>query len=144
MAVHQVAGQVMRKLVHRGGREAVTGLEQAEEVVTVGHQPVVVHTRVALIDGHGVLPMGLLDGPELLRGQFEGFLPADRLPAVSDALVWRTQAIRIVLDILQGHRLGADMAAAEAVLGVALDRSDARGGIGFVGDLQGQAADGFT
>ncbi|MNH37048.1 hypothetical protein D3C79_979010 [compost metagenome] len=79
-----------------------------------------------------------------MRGQFEGFLPADRLPAVTDTLVRRPQPVRVILDILQGHRLGADVAAAEAVLGVTLDRGDARGDIGLVGDFQGQAADGFT
>lgn len=110
----------------------------------MGHQPVVVHARVALIHRHGVLSVGLLDSPELLRGQFEGLFPTDRLPAVTDTLVRRPQAVRVILDILQGHRLGADVAAAEAVLGVTLDRGDARGDIGLVGDFQGQAADGFT
>ena len=48
MAVHQVAGQVVRQLVDRRGREAVARLQQTEEVIAVGRQPVVMHTRVAL------------------------------------------------------------------------------------------------
>ncbi|MOA68235.1 hypothetical protein D3C78_1957600 [compost metagenome] len=63
MAVHQVTGQVLRQLVDRGSGKAVTGLEQSEEVVTVGHQTVVVDAGISLVDRHRVLPMGLLNGP---------------------------------------------------------------------------------
>ena len=57
MAVHQVACQVMRQLIDRGGGIAVAGFQLAKEVVAVGHQAVVMHTRIALIHRHGVLPV---------------------------------------------------------------------------------------
>ncbi|CNL24390.1 Uncharacterised protein [Mycobacterium tuberculosis] len=57
MAVHQVAGEVMGQLVHRGSGEAIARLELAQEVVAVGHQPIIVHAGVALIHRHRVLPM---------------------------------------------------------------------------------------
>ncbi|MCY1430970.1 hypothetical protein D9M71_469300 [compost metagenome] len=144
MAIHQVAGQVVRQLVDRGGGKSIAGLEQTEEVVAVGHQPVVVHAGVALVHRHGVLPMGLLDGPELLRGQREGFVPANRLPAVACPLVRRAQPVRVVLDVLQGHGFGADVAAAEAVQGITLDRIDAWLCTRLLSDFNGQATDGFT
>ncbi|MNJ71191.1 hypothetical protein D3C77_677060 [compost metagenome] len=88
--------------------------------------------------------MRLLDRPELTCGQLEGFFPTDCLPTVSHSLMGCTQPVRIVLDVLQGHCLRTDVAAAEAVVMIALYRGDAWGGIRIVGDFQGQAANGFT
>jgi hypothetical protein len=34
------------------------------------------------------------------------------------------QAVRVFVDVFQGHGLGADMAAAEGVVRIALDRQD--------------------
>ncbi|MOA19616.1 hypothetical protein D3C78_1400110 [compost metagenome] len=88
--------------------------------------------------------MGLLDSPKLLRSQLEGFVPTDHLPTVAYALVRRTQTIRVILDVLQGHSLGANVATAEAVLGVTLDRADTRRGTRLLGDFNVQATDGFA
>ncbi|MCY1225720.1 hypothetical protein D9M72_379240 [compost metagenome] len=77
MAVHLLADQVMGQLVNRSSGEAPAGLEQAEEVVAVGHQPIVVHARVALIHGHRVVAMARLDIGQALGNQGEGFIPFD-------------------------------------------------------------------
>ncbi len=139
MAVHQVAGQVVRQLVDRRGREAVARLQQTEEVIAVGRQPVVMHTRVALVDRHGITTVALADLSQALGDQFVGLLPADGLPLIAAAAHRVAQAIGVVLDVLQRHCLRTDMAAAEAVEVVALDRKDA---LAF--GLDGQAADGFA
>ncbi|MCY1359028.1 hypothetical protein D9M69_455820 [compost metagenome] len=144
VAVHQVADQVVRELVHRGRRVAVAGLQLAEEIVAVGHQPVVVHTRVALVHGDRVLPVARLDVGKLLGDQGEGLVPADRLPAVADPAHRLAQAVGVALDVLQGHRLRADVAAAEAVLGIALDRQDALAAVVQAFGFEGQAADGLA
>ncbi|MOA04332.1 hypothetical protein D3C78_1238810 [compost metagenome] len=105
----------------------------------MGHQPVVVHAGIALVDAHRVGAVALADRRQARGGQLEGCVPADRLPLLVDTTHRLAQAVRIVLDVLQGDRLGADMAAAEAVLGVAPDRQDAP-----VLGLDGQAADGLA
>ena len=139
MAVHQVAGQVVRQLVDRGRGEAVARFQQAEEVVAVGRQTVVMHTRVALVDGHGIAAVALADLGQALGDQLVGLVPADGLPLFAAAAHGVAQAIGVVLDVLQRHCLRTDMAAAEAVEGVALDRKDA---LAF--GLDGQTADGFA
>ena len=54
------------------------------------------------------------------------------------------QAIRIVLDVLQRHGLGADVPAAERVLGVAFDRGDLDVTAFDLGGFDGQTTDGFA
>ncbi|MOA32053.1 hypothetical protein D3C78_1532420 [compost metagenome] len=110
----------------------------------MGHQPIVMHAGVALVDRHRVLAVARLDIRQALGHQRKGVVPGNGLPFVANTLHGLAQAIRIVLDILQSHRLGADVTAAEGVQRIALDRGDRQAlAVGF-GDLQGQAADGFT
>ncbi len=134
-----MAGQVMRQLIDRGRGKAVARFQQAKEIVAVGHQPVVVHARVALVDGHGIGAVALADLNKALGDQFVGLLPADRLPLITAATHRVAQPVRIVLDVLQGDSLGTDMAATEAVEGVALDREDS---LAF--GLDSQTTDGFA
>src|SRR5690606_16287148 len=119
-----MAGQVMRQLIDRRGREAVACLQQTEEVIAVGHQPVVVHARVALVNGHSIGAMALADLSQTLSYQFEGLIPANWLPFIAATEHRVAQAIGVALNVLQRHRLRTDMATAEAVEGVALDRED--------------------
>lgn len=71
--------------------------------------------------------------------QGERVVPFDRLPLRALPAHRSAQAVGIVLDILQRHGLGADMAPAERIERIALDREDA---LDF--GLDGQAADGFA
>ncbi|MNQ66331.1 hypothetical protein D3C85_808210 [compost metagenome] len=144
VAVHQMTGQVMGQLIDRRRGKPVAGFQQAEEVIAVGHQPVIVHARVALIDRHGVLPVMRLNGGEAFGDQIECRFPLDGLPFIAHPLHRLMQAIRIVLDVLQGHGLGADVPTAERVLGVALDRSDLDVTAFDLGGFDGQATDGFA
>ena len=124
VAVHQMAGQVMRQLVDRRRGKPVTGFQQAQKVIAVGHQPVVMHAGVALIDRHRVLPVTLLNRRQAFGDQVEGVFPLDRLPFAAHPQHRLMQAIRIILDILQGNRLGADVPATERILRITLDRGD--------------------
>ena len=144
MAVHEVAGQVMRQLIHRRGGEAIAGFQLTKEIVAVGHQPIVMHAGIALIDGHGVLPMRGLDRTQALSHQLERLIPTDGLPLLAHAAHGLANTVGIVLDILQGHRLGADMATAEAVLGIALDRTNLRAAVSLGFGFDGEPADGFA
>ncbi|MNJ66211.1 hypothetical protein D3C77_622690 [compost metagenome] len=66
------------------------------------------------------------------------------MPVLAHPLVRLAQAVGVVLDVLQGHGLWADMAAAERVLGVALDRTDQRPPVVFVADFDVQPTDRFA
>ncbi|MNS70979.1 hypothetical protein D3C72_1043310 [compost metagenome] len=121
MAVHQITAQVMRQLIDRGRRVAIARLQQPQEIIAVGHQPVVMHARVALIDRHGVLAMTLLDGRQLLGHQRKSLVPLYRQPFTAHTAHWLAQAIRIVLDVLQGHSLGANVSTTKRVERVTLD-----------------------
>ena len=144
VAVHQEAGQVVRQLVDRGSGEAIAGFQLTEEIVAVGHQPVVVHAGIALIHGHGVLPMRGLDRTQALGHQVEGLVPADGLPLLANSAHGLTNSIRVVLDVLQCHGLGADMATAETVLGIALDRANLRAAVSLSFGFDGESTDGFA
>ncbi|CAI8723491.1 hypothetical protein EMIT0232MI5_110194 [Pseudomonas sp. IT-232MI5] len=143
VAVHQVTAQVVRQLIDRGRREAIARLQQTEEIIAVGHQPVVMHARVALIDRHSVLAMTFLNRRQFLGHQRKRFVPLDRQPLATNATHWLAQAVRIILDVLQGHGFGADVATAEGVEGITLDRGDRNMAIGF-GGLDGQPTNGFA
>ncbi len=121
VAIEPERHQMVRQLINRGGRVALTGVQLPQEVVAMGHGAVVMHIRVAHVDAHGVIAMLLLDLRQALCHQCKRLVPADLFPALVNPLHRPAQALRIILDILQGNRLGADVAAAEGVLRVALD-----------------------
>src|SRR5471032_629666 len=73
---------------------------------------------------HGVLPVPLLNGCQTFGDEIKRILPLHRLPLTAYPPHGLMQAIRIVLDVLQRHRLGADVAAAEGVQRITLDRGD--------------------
>ncbi|MNV51626.1 hypothetical protein D3C71_1436820 [compost metagenome] len=139
-----MTGQVMGQLIDRRRGKPVAGFQQAEEVIAVGHQPVIVHARVALIDRHRVLPVMRLNGGEAFGDQIECRFPLDGLPFIAHPLHRLMQAIRIVLNVLQRHGLGADVPTTERILGVALDRSDLDVTAFAPGGFDGQATDGFA
>ena len=80
--------------------------------------------RVAGIEADGVAAVRALDAAQVGNHLLERLLPADRLPAIGRAPHRLAQPVGIVVQVLQGHRLGADMAAAERVLPVAADGDD--------------------
>src|SRR5262249_29489681 len=58
-------------------------------------------------------------------GLVERFLPADLLEAGRGAAQGAAQPVPVLVHVLEGHGLRADVAAAEGILGVAADRADA-------------------
>lgn len=106
MAVHLLADQVMRQLVDGSRGEAVARFQQAEEVVAMGHQAVVVHARIALVDRHRIVAMALADLAEAAGHQREGLVPADRLPLAADPAQRLAQAVGVVLMSCRATALG--------------------------------------
>jgi hypothetical protein len=86
----------------------------------------------------------LLNRAEAFSNQVERVFPLDRLPFTADPQHRLAQAIRIILNVLQGNRFGADVPAAERIQRIAFDRGDLHAVAVDFGRLDGQAADGFT
>ena len=93
-----------------------------------------------VFDGHNDVPEQLRDRRKNLLAGFD----FQDTTNTADPAHGLAQAVRVILDILQGHRLGADMSAAEAVLGVALDRQDLHAALLIRGSFNRQAADGLA
>ena len=102
--------------------------------------------RIAHIHGRlGALPLEI----EQPRGDFrESLLPADFLPLAVHLLDRLVQAVGIILQIGDRGRLGADMPAAQHMIGIAPDREycatldlDQDAAIGFA-DMAGAGVNG--
>ncbi len=77
---------------------------------------------VAHIEGDGVVAVGSSDVGEPLHRLCDGVVPPDPLPGAVPAPEGLAQTFRVVVDVHQPDRLGADVATAEGVLGISPDR----------------------
>ena len=80
-------------------------MEEAEQVILVGHHAVVVYGRIAHVDTDRIYSVAVVNFEQALGGRVQGFLPADLLPAdlaitTSDFFNRLAQAIRILMQIL--------------------------------------------
>ena len=121
--------QVVGQLVDTGGGEAVVGAQVAEQLSLVGHHAVVVHGGVAQVDAQRIDAVAPGDFHQAPGGGIQRFLPAYLFPGrlagiILDPFQRPAQAVRVLVYVLQGHGLGADVAAAQRVVLVALDRGD--------------------
>ncbi len=136
MAEHLERRQVVRQLVDRGGRVAVAGAQRAQQRRAVEQHPEVVHVGIAQIDRQGVASVAPANGAQPRGGLVERLAPADLGPPRAPAAQRPAQPVGVVLDVLQGDRLGTDVAAAERIVPVAADGHDP-----LAGELDLDAAD---
>ncbi len=111
----------MRELVGGSGTVALAAAQGFNEGQQGKERAVVVGGGVAEVKGDRVLAMDFLDVMQAPGGLVQSVIPADRHPAVGSALHRVAQAVWVVVQVLQGHGLGADMAFAERVVLVATD-----------------------
>jgi hypothetical protein len=88
-----------------------------------------VYRGIAHVHADGVYPVLAVDGQQRIGGGVEGLIPADFLPVVAtvgarDASHGVAEAVRILVNVLERDGLGADMAAAQGVVRIALDGDD--------------------
>ncbi len=131
-------------MVYGGGGKPVVGAKVTEQRVLVRHHAVVVYGGVAHVNADGIDAVSLADLYQSGGGGIQGLIPADVLPVVfsgsiSHSLAGLSQAVRVLVDVSQGDRFGADMAAAQGVVVIALDGQNLRS-LGF----DDEAANGFT
>jgi hypothetical protein len=121
-AEHQPAGQLLGHLVQRGRRIHVLRAERLRELREVQQQRHLVRRGVADHRGHRVAPVALDQGRQAALDLGEGLVPG-RLDEAAVALdARRAQPIRVFVQFLQRHRLGAQVAGAERVALGAADR----------------------
>ena len=117
----------------------VARLQVVDEPEEQQHGAEAVGRRVAVVEGHRVAPVGALHLDQPTRHLVERLVPADLLPAVAAPPDRAPQAVGVVVDVLERHRLRADVAAAEGIVLVAANGEDALAVV-----LDGDAADGFA
>src|SRR5215216_237997 len=79
------------------------------------------NVRITEIRGDGIPSIVRVNAFEVLRHLVESFVPADTLPTVWSATHGISQAVFVVVNVLQGDGFRADVAAAERIVFVAAD-----------------------
>jgi len=96
-------------------------VQTADESRCEQERAVVVNSGVTEIRGYRISAMLSANAFEVSRDFVESFCPRDALPALRRAANRIAQAIVVVMDVLQGDRLRADIATTERIVLVAAD-----------------------
>ena len=110
----------------------------------MGHHAVVVHGGIAHVDADGINPATFVNPRQFTGGSIQCLFPTNGLPLVAavgllDAFHRLTQAIRVLVNILQGDGFRTDMTAAKRVIFVTLYRNNLA-----VFDFNFEATDSFA
>lgn len=97
------------------------------------------HYGIALVDRHGVRPVSALHRDEALGSFRDGLVPSHLGEARGRAPQGTAQPVRVFVDVLEGHRLRADVAVAQGIGFVSANRQHA---VAF--GFHDQPADGFA
>ena len=126
VAVEPATGELARHLVQRGRAEHVARAGGAQQALHVQSETQPMHVRVAQRERERIAAMLGHQRWQPARDLGVGLVPG-RLDEAAVALdQGLAQAIRVVLQVFQRHRLRAQVAVAEHVLLVAADGDDAR------------------
>ena len=110
VAVQGPGDDVVGQLVDRGGGEAVPRAEQPHEGGVVGQGAEAVDVRVAEVDREGVVTVLALHRDQARGRELDRLVPGDLAPPpVGGAAHRPPQPVRVVVHVLQGERLGADV-----------------------------------
>ncbi len=118
---HRVRGHHVGQLVHAGRGIQVLRAHGPDEIAHPEHGAEVVHRGVADVDRHPIRPVAFthLGNASIDLGESRG--PRDLFPARRRTPHRAPQAIGILVDVLEGDGLGADVPAAQHVLAIGLD-----------------------
>ena len=122
---HAQRRQHLRQLVGGARGVEVSRPERLSEGEPVGQQPEVVGDGVAVVERDGVAAVAAADGGQPAGGAVEGFVPGGFAPTGAGSDERLADAVGVMMQIGEGRRLRADVAAAEGIVGVAADGADA-------------------
>src|SRR5882762_7310114 len=112
---------MMRKLVNRGCGKPIARMQAAEKPWREQQSAIVMHSGITKIRSDGIPAVDGMNALEVLGHLVKSFVPPNTLPTVRSAAHGIFQPILIVVQILQGDSLWADVPAAERVVFVTAD-----------------------
>jgi hypothetical protein len=125
VAEHQGGRHVVRQLVNRSGGKSISGPQGPAQWWAEEQRAPVVDAGVPHVQPNRIVTRRLLYRAQPVPHLIECLIPAQTLPGpIAHAAHRMAKTIGIAVDVLEGHRLGADVAAAERVIPVAPDRPD--------------------
>ncbi len=110
---------MMRQLIGRSGGIQVFAAQGFGKSWRVHRGAQVVDRGVALVKRHGIVAILLLNGLDTLYYCIHCFRPGNGLPALGGSFHRRFEPIGIFVNVFEGYRLGANVAAAEGIVFVA-------------------------
>src|SRR6266480_6577990 len=112
---------MMRQLINRGGRESVARMQAADESRHEQHSAITVNGGITKIRCDRIPAVLSVDAFEVLRNFVKSFVPSNALPTILSTTNGMFEPIFIVVNVLQGDRLRADVAATEWIVLVTSD-----------------------
>src|ERR1700675_1936219 len=112
---------MMRQLVNRGGGKPVPRMQAPDKARCEQHRAITMNRGIAKISSDGIPAVLSVDALEVLRYFVKSFVPPDALPTIWSTTDGMFEPIFIVVNILQGDGLRADVAAAEWIVFVTAD-----------------------
>ena len=107
---------MMRQLVDRGCGRPIARTQAADKPRCEQHRAIIVNGRIAEVRCDGIPPIPLVNALEAPRHLVESFVPPAALPTVRGATDGIFEPVFIVVQVLQGDGLRADVPAAERVV----------------------------
>ncbi len=121
---HHAGSHHVRELVHAGGRVEILRANGADEVADREHRAEVVHRRVADVERHGIVAVACAHFTDASLDLLERRGPGNLFPSRRRASHRPAQPVRVLVEVLQRDGFRADVAAAQHVVAVGLDRED--------------------
>src|SRR5688500_2650224 len=107
---------MMRQLVDRGCGKPVSRVEAADKSWREQHCAIVMNGRITQVRCDGIPAILRVNALEVLRYFVKSLVPSELLPTIKSAANGILEPVFIVVKVLQGNGLGADVAAAEGIV----------------------------
>ena len=111
----------MRQLINRGRRKPVPRMQAADKSRREQHSAITVNGGIAKIGCDGISAVLPVDALEVLRYFVKSFVPSNALPTILSTTDGMFEPIFVVMNVLQGDGLRADVAATEWIVFVTAD-----------------------
>src|SRR5688572_22462202 len=100
-------------------------MQAADKTWRKQHCAGVMYVGISEVGSYRASSVFCLDALDGARNFIEGFMPSNAFPTISCAANWMLQPVFVVIDVLEGNSLRADVATAEWVFMVSPDVENA-------------------
>jgi hypothetical protein len=112
---------MMRELVNRGCGKPIPRMQAADKTWCEQQSAIVMDGGITKVRGDGIPAVLRVNALEVLRYLVKSFVPSDALPTFRSAADWIFEPVFIIVKVLQGNSLRADLPTAERVVFVTAD-----------------------